>query len=56
VRGRKGSPELREGMAQVQQHVADFSPSERRLVATPDAGAAEIEPNGPAVPAQESAT
>ena len=35
----KGSPEFRERMAQVLQHVAEFQPSELELVATAHAGA-----------------
>jgi len=49
VRDWKGSPEFRERMAHVLQHVADFQPSELKLVATADAGAAQIERTGVAV-------
>jgi heme-degrading monooxygenase HmoA len=55
VRAWKGSPEFRERMAQVQQHVAEFRPSELRVVATADAGAVQIEETGMAVPAPGSA-
>jgi hypothetical protein len=55
VRDWKGSPEFRERMAQVLQHVAEFQPSELKLVATADAGAAQIEQTGVAAPAHESA-
>ena len=44
----EGHPEFRERMAQVQQHVAEFHPSELTLVAKADAGAVEL---GVAVPA-----
>ena len=44
----KRSPEFGERMAQVQQHVAEFHPSELTLVAKADAGAVEL---GVAVPA-----
>ena len=55
VRGWKGSPEFRERMAHVLQHVADFQPAELQLVATADARAAEFESNGVAVSEHESA-
>ena len=56
VRDWKGSPEFRERMAQVLQYVAEFQPSELKVVATADAGATEIEQPGVAVAAHESAT
>lgn len=40
VREWKSSPEFRERMAQVQQHVAEFQASELALVATAETGAA----------------
>jgi heme-degrading monooxygenase HmoA len=46
VRDWKGSPDFRERMAQVLQHVAEFQPTELRLIATADAGAAEIMQTG----------
>ena len=38
VRGWKGSPEFKERMARVQQHVCEFNPTELTLVATAEAG------------------
>ena len=56
VRGWRGSPEFRERMALVLQHVTEFQPSELTLVATADGGAAAIEEISVAVPAHGSAT
>ncbi len=56
VRDWKGSPEFRERMAQVLQHVAEFQPSELQLIATADAGLADIQLTGGAAAAQEWAT
>jgi heme-degrading monooxygenase HmoA len=39
VRGWKGSPEFRERMARLQEHVAEFQPGELELVASAEAGA-----------------
>lgn len=47
----KRSPEFRERMGRVQQHVAEFHPSELRLVATADAGTVQIHDTAVAVPA-----
>jgi heme-degrading monooxygenase HmoA len=55
VRAWKSSPEFRERMAQVLRHVAEFQPSELKLVATADGGAAASEQTGLAVRAQGSA-
>ena len=35
----KGSPEFRERMGRVQQHVAEFKPAELRTIATAESGA-----------------
>jgi heme-degrading monooxygenase HmoA len=43
VRGWKSSPEFRERMGRVQQHVADFTPSELELVASAQGGASARE-------------
>jgi heme-degrading monooxygenase HmoA len=48
VRAWKSSPEFRERMAQVQQHVDEFKPTELALVATADAGSTR----GPATAAR----
>ena len=56
VRDWKASPEFRERMAQVLQHVAEFQPSELKVIATADAGAARIEQMDVAVTAHGSAT
>lgn len=42
VRAWKGSPEFREQMAHVLQHVADFKPSELEVIATAERGAATV--------------
>jgi heme-degrading monooxygenase HmoA len=47
VRGWKTSPEFRERMAQVLQHVAEFLPSELGLVATARAGSVSVEAASP---------
>ncbi|HET6866964.1 MAG TPA: antibiotic biosynthesis monooxygenase family protein [Solirubrobacteraceae bacterium] len=56
VHGWKGSPEFRERMAHVLQHVAEFQPSELKLVASADSGAARIERSDVVVKAHGSAT
>jgi len=38
----KGSPEFRERMAHVLQHVAEFKPSELEVIATAEQGAATV--------------
>ena len=42
VRAWKGSPEFRERMAQVLQHVDEFNPTELELVATAEDGSAGL--------------
>ena len=56
VRGWKTAPEFRERMAQVLQHVAEFQPSELKVIATADTGAAKIEQFFSEVTAHGSAT
>ena len=56
VREWKTSPEFRERMAQVLQHVAEFQPSELKVIATADAGDARIEHMDVAVTAHGSTT
>ena len=42
VRGWKSSPEFRERIAHVLQHVSDFTPSELEVIATAEQGAATV--------------
>ena len=44
VRGWKGSPDFRERMGRVRQHVADFTPLEFELVASAERGTSVREP------------
>lgn len=48
VKGWKGSPEFKERMAQVLQHVDDFHPTELELLATAEDGSA-VSPTAAAV-------
>jgi hypothetical protein len=44
VRSCKSSPEFRERMARVREHVAEFQPDELSLVATASHGAVRVSP------------